>query len=68
MICKCGGEDIVPKDFGDERFPTCQDCGYTFYDEDTLSLIREVKREQALCKRILGYIPGYEEAVKKGLI
>ena len=54
---------------GDEgRFPTCDECGYVQYDEETLALIAEVKREQATCREILGYTPTYEEAVSKGLI
>jgi hypothetical protein len=32
-----------------------------------LALIAEVKREQATCKQVLGYVPEYREAVEKGL-
>jgi NADH pyrophosphatase NudC (nudix superfamily) len=67
MICPdCGSTDII--DHHDERFPTCEDCGHVFYDEWTLAIIAEVKREQAQCKQILGYTPTYSEAVEKGLV
>lgn len=52
----------------EEQFPTCQDCGFVFYDEETQGIIRQVKYQQDICKRILGYIPGWDEAVKRGLV
>jgi predicted nucleic-acid-binding Zn-ribbon protein len=64
-VCpKCGSADWMPADEG--AFAACNDCGFTDYDEDTLALIAEVKREQAVCKRTLGYIPTFQEAFEKG--
>lgn len=64
-VCpQCGGEIVQHED----RFPQCENCGFTQYDEETLALQREVQREQAECKAILGYIPSFREALKKGLI
>ena len=62
---KCGSADINPPDEG--SWAECNDCGHTFYDADTLALQREVQREQAYCKQVLGYVPTYREAVEKGL-
>lgn len=65
-VCpKCGSGDWMPADEG--RFAACNDCGYTQYDQWTLDLQNEVKREQANCKRVLGYVPDYKEAKAKGL-
>ena len=55
----------MPADEG--QFASCNDCGFTQYDQWTLDLQAEVKREQELCKRILGYVPDYKEAKAKGL-
>jgi transcription initiation factor TFIIIB Brf1 subunit/transcription initiation factor TFIIB len=67
VICpKCKSEDVNPEDEG--SWPSCNDCGFVIYDEQTLSLQAEVRREQALCKQILGYVPTFEEAIEKGLI
>jgi len=65
-VCpKCGSADLIPADEG--MFGSCNDCGCVFYDEDILALQREVLREQAQCKRVLGYVPTYQEALEKGL-
>jgi hypothetical protein len=65
MNCpECGAEMRERED----HFPDCEDCGFTQYDEETLALQREVQREQAEIKEILGYVPTYHEAAKKGLI
>jgi len=65
-VCpKCGSADIIPPDEG--AWAECNDCGHTFYDAETLALMREVQREQANCKRILGHVPSYAEARKRGL-
>jgi len=61
---KCGSSDWMPADEG--AFASCNDCGFVLYDDWTLEIIAEVKREQAICKRVLGHIPTFEEAVKKG--
>jgi hypothetical protein len=47
----------------EDRFPDCPHCGYERFDADTLSLQSEVRREQALAKRELGYVPTYKEWV-----
>jgi len=63
MTCpECG--DVMRE--RDERFPDCESCGFEQYDEDTLALIAEVKREQSICKQIFGYVPNYGEAREKG--
>jgi transcription initiation factor TFIIIB Brf1 subunit/transcription initiation factor TFIIB len=63
---KCGSADWnAETDEG--AWPSCNDCGFVQYDEWTLSIQREVKQEQAECKRVLGYVPDYPEAVKLGL-
>jgi Zn-finger protein len=65
-VCpKCGSADWMPADEG--RFASCNDCGFVHYDEWTQEIMREVQREQSQCKQILGYLPTYQEAVKKGL-
>jgi len=64
VCAECGSILPVPED---GQFPTCEDCGATRYDEDTLVLIAEVLSEQRNCKRVLGYVPGYAEACEKGL-
>ena len=51
----------------DERFPSCEDCGFVQYDANTLALMAEVRREQAHAKNVLGYVPTYQEAREKGL-
>jgi Zn ribbon nucleic-acid-binding protein len=56
---KCQSADIAPGDEG--SWPECMDCGFTFYDEDTLALQREVIREQAQARAIFGRIPSYGE-------
>jgi hypothetical protein len=67
MICpQCQSADYKPADEG--SFPNCPDCGFTDYDEGTLQLMAEVQREQGICKRALGYVPSYAEAVERGLI
>lgn len=65
MICpKCGSHMREREDF----WPDCEDCGFVQYDDETLGIQREVQREQAECKAILGYIPSFREAIEKGLI
>ena len=64
---KCGSADWMPADEGEGAFAACNDCGFTAYDEDTLALIAEVQREQKQARQILGYVPTYEDAVRKGL-
>jgi hypothetical protein len=64
MLCPdCGDEMRIRED----RFPDCETCGFEQYDENTLALIAEVKREQAICKQVLGRVPSYGEAREKGL-
>lgn len=66
MICpECHLDSMVERE---GRFPICEECGYEQYDQETLALIAEVKREQAQCKAVLGYVPTYPEAIAKGLI
>lgn len=66
MICPdCGSSELLVQD---GHFPECANCGHAFYPESTLALIAKVRREQALCKQILGYTPTYAEAVEKGLV
>jgi hypothetical protein len=63
MLCpECGDEMRIRED----RFPDCESCGFEQYDENTLALIAEVKREQALAKQVLGYVPNYDEARWRG--
>jgi transcription initiation factor TFIIIB Brf1 subunit/transcription initiation factor TFIIB len=64
-VCpKCGSADVNPANEG--SWPECNECGFVQYDEDTLALQREVQREQATAKQVLGYVPDYREAVEKG--
>jgi hypothetical protein len=63
---KCSSADWMPADEG--RFASCNDCGFTQFDDWTREIIREVEREHAQCKAILGYVPTYAEAIQKGLI
>lgn len=66
MNCpKCNSADMKPEDEG--SWPECNDCGFVQYDEATLQLQSEVRREQRTAKEVLGYVPSYQEAVKKGL-
>ena len=62
---KCGSADVNPPNEG--RWADCNECGFIEYDAETLALQNEVRREQAQAKQILGYVPSYREAVKKGL-
>ena len=62
---QCGKAELSEADEG--RFPSCPECGFEQYDADTLDLIAEVKREQKLCKQVLGEIPTYQDAVRLGL-
>lgn len=61
---KCGSGDWMPAT--DESFASCNDCGFTAYDDYTLAIIAEVQREQATAKQVLSYVPTYREAVEKG--
>jgi hypothetical protein len=64
---ECGSaEDWISED-GEGRWAHCEFCGFTKYDEWTLAIQAEVKREQAECKRVLGFVPDYEEARRRGL-
>lgn len=64
-VCpKCGSADVNLADEG--KWAECNDCGFVKYDAYTLALIAEVKREQAICKKRLGYIPTYAEARRNG--
>lgn len=66
-VCpKCGSADMNPPDEG--KWAECNDCNFVQYDEWTLAIQAEVRREQAQCKAILGYVPTYQEAVEKGLV
>ena len=52
MTCpKCGGEDMRRRGDDGEYFPTCEDCGFTEYDEETLQLQAEVGRDYEQAKR-----------------
>ena len=43
-VCKrCGSADVNPADEG--SFPSCNECGNVEYDEETLNLMAEVRRE-----------------------
>lgn len=65
-VCpRCGSADWMPADEG--SFASCNDCGFTQYDQWTLEIRAEVQREQSQCKKILGYVPSYQEAREKGL-
>lgn len=65
-ICpNCGSADWMPEDEG--QFASCNECGFLHRDEWTKEIMREVQIEQARCKQVLGYVPTYPEAVKKGL-
>ena len=58
MICPECKDDQFPEPDG-EHFPSCEMCGFQFYDADTLALQAEVKREQKQAKQIFGRIPPY---------
>lgn len=60
----CGSIYWVEKT--DEYWANCEECGFEQYDDWTVSIVAEVKREQAKAKSVLGYIPDYREAVEKG--
>jgi hypothetical protein len=68
MKCpECGSvEDWIPQD-EEGRWAHCEFCGHTQYDEWTLAIQAEVKREQANCRRVLGYVPPYDVARRRGL-
>lgn len=63
---KCGSDDVNAPD--EEFWADCNECGHVQYDADTLALQAEVRREQAQCKAILGYVPSYSEVIEKGLV
>jgi NADH pyrophosphatase NudC (nudix superfamily) len=64
MLCpECGDEMRIRE----ERFPDCESCGFEQYDEWTLAMIAEIKREQAICKQMFGRVLSYGEAREKGL-
>lgn len=56
----------MPEHNRDGEHNSCTVCGGV-HDQWTLDIMNEVKREQAECKRILGYVPDYKEAKEKGL-
>src|SRR5271157_4216701 len=45
----CGEPDVIPADEG--KFAYCESCGFVQYDEWTLSIQREAKREYEEAKR-----------------
>jgi hypothetical protein len=55
----CGSADVNPPDEG--FWADCNDCGFIQYDEATLRLQAEVKREQKTAKDIFGRVPSYAE-------
>ena len=59
-VCpKCGSADWMPADEG--AFASCNDCGFTQYDEETLALQAEVRSEMQTAKRVFGRTPTYAE-------
>ena len=62
---RCASADWNPED-EEGGWPSCNDCGFVLYDAWTLEIQAEVKREQAHAKRVLGYVPTYQEAREKG--
>ena len=66
MTCpKCGSADWNAEE-DEGAWPSCNDCGFVQYDAETLAIQAEVRREQAIAKQALGYVPSYKEAVEKG--
>jgi ribosomal protein S27AE len=62
MNCpKCGSGDWMPAT--DESFAACNDCGFTEYDEWTLSIQAEAKREYEEAKQYCwpDPVPSYRE-------
>lgn len=60
MLCPECGSELIERG---ERFPECEDCGFTKYDEFTLSVIAETKREYEEAKRFCWpeKVPSYRE-------